>query len=94
MISDEELRKNYAKSCEDPFEKKYKWYTFFEQFAIDKDVILDDEFWNNEEKEKIKVLLRGEKMQGWEIVSRLCHDTHLEVCVICKKIKGGRYGEK
>jgi len=88
VIIDEELRKNYAKSCENTVEKKYKWYSFIGRYCVDDDVILGDEFWSDEEKEKIKILIRGEKVRGWDMVTRLCHDTHLEVCVMNKKIKG------
>lgn len=85
MISNEKLRSTYAKNCENTVDKKYKWYSCLSQLAIDKDEILKDNFWNASEKEKIKLLLKGWKIQNWHLETRLCHDTHLDVCIIYKK---------
>ncbi|MCP3660752.1 MAG: hypothetical protein GY830_10810 [Bacteroidetes bacterium] len=82
MISDEELKKNYGKNYEETDEKKYKWYLFINQLVINKEVILEDDFWSWEEKKGVAKVLNNEKVEGVAMYSRVFMQEHLDVIII------------
>lgn len=85
MLTKEDLNNKYSKNCDDTTNQKYKWYSFFNQFVINKEVILKDRFWNFEEKQAIAKFFDNKNVYGLAIYSRVFMHEHLDVIVILNR---------